>query len=181
MKLTYTLSDEKALAALARAPGAMEKHLDAALERVAIEGANEMRAEAGKHDVFGTLKQSIGVRKTARLERFISPGVNYAIPVEEGTGPAVGKARYFPNPDNLMQFLRQSPRARGFSWARKNSRKRGEQDVELWFRSRALAYSIYMKGTQPTHFVANTAEKLKGRFFAGMDAGAQRGVDEVMA
>lgn len=175
MKLTYTVSNEETFASLERAPGVIGQQLEEALDRAALEGATLMRAEASKHDVFGTLKESIKIERAA-LERFITPSVNYAAAVEEGTGPAAGKARYFPNPDKLLDFIRLSPKARGFGWARKNSKKRGEQDMELWFRSRALAMSIYMKGTKPAPFVAPTAEEMKSRFFAVMDDGVARGV-----
>lgn len=176
MKINYTLSNEKTLASLERMPGVIGQQLEAALDRAAEEGAILMKLESSKHMVFGALTDSIKVASSA-LERFITPSVNYAAAVEEGTGPAAGKARYFPNPDNLLDFIRQSPRVRGFSWARKNSKKRGEQDVELWFRSRALAMSIYMKGTKPAPFVAPTAEKMKIRFFELMDDGVARGVN----
>ena len=175
MRFTYTVSNEKTIASLERMPGVIGEQLEVALDRAALEGATLMRAEASKHDVFGTRKESIKVERAA-LERFITPSVNYAAAAEEGTGPAVGKARYFPNPDNLLDFIRQSPTARGFGSARKNSKKRNEQDMELWFRSRALAMSIYMKGTKPAPIVAPTAENMKSRFFALMDDGVARGV-----
>lgn len=175
MIVRYTIDEPAVLAALAHIPAEMDKQLNSALDRAALETAREMRRAAAERDVFGTLKNSIWIEKRA-LERFITPSVNYARFVEEGTGPAAGKARYFPNPDNLLQFLRQSPRARGYSWARKGSAKRGGQELELWFRSRAMAMSIYMKGTKPHPFVAPTAAKMKSRFFAVMDEGVARGV-----
>jgi hypothetical protein len=180
MEQSYTLDDESTRAALNKAPGVIAQNLELALDRAAQEGADMMIAEASKSDVTGNLKSSIRVRAST-LSRFITPTVNYAEAVEEGTGPAAGKARYYPNPDNLLDFLRQSPAARGFKWARKSSSKRGEQDMELRFRSRALAMSIYMKGTKPAPFVAPTAEKLTSRFFEVMDVGVERGVMESMA
>jgi len=181
MEIRYIIDDQAALAALARAPEVMTRNLEASLDRAASEVEDEMRGEASEHDVFGTLKESIRVRQFAPLERFIGPTANYAVFAEDGTGPAAGKARYYPNPDNLLQFLRQSPAARGFGWAKKASPKRGGQDVDLWFRSRALAWSIYQHGTQAHPIVAPTAEKMKGRFFALMDEGAQNGISEAMA
>ncbi len=180
MQIHYTLDDANALAALEKAPEVMKRNMELALDRAAFEGADVMRAEVSQHDVFGTLKNSIAVRSSL-MARFITPTENYSAAVDEGTGPAAGKARYFPNPDNLLDFLRQSPAARGFSWARKSSPKRGGQDVELWFRSRAMAMSIYMKGTKPVNFVAKTEEKTKERFFEVMNEGVDQGVREVMA
>lgn len=179
--IRYVIDDQAAQDALARAPEVMKRNMEASLDRAAQETADEMRNAASEHDVFGTLKASIEVRQFAPLERFITPTANYAPYVEDGTGPAAGKARYFPNPDKLFDFIRQSPAVRGFGWAKKDSAKRGGQELEVWFRSRALAWSIYQHGTQPHPFVAPTAEKMTGRFFALMDEGVQRGVDEVMA
>jgi len=180
MKISYTIDDKAALDALARAPTVMDKHLEAALDRGGQEVGDEMRRAASEHDVFGTLKESIEVRQLAKLERFVTPTANHAPYVEDGTGPAAGRARYFPNPERLYDFIRQSPAVRGFGWARKDSPKRGAQELDIWFRSRALARAIYMKGTQPHPFVAPTAEKMTARFFALMDEGAQRGVEEIM-
>jgi len=179
MKIAYTI-DKAALDALARAPTVMDKHLEVALGRAAQETAKEMRVAASERDVTGVLKNSIKV-EASPLARFVTPSVNYAAAVEEGTGPAVGRARYFPNPDNLLDFIRQSPAVRGFSLARKGSAKRGEQELDVWFRSRALALSIYMKGTKPHPFVAPTADKMRDRFFAAMDRGVESGINEVMA
>jgi hypothetical protein len=181
MKLNYAINDVQSRAALDKAPEVMGRNLEAALDRAAIEGADMMRAEISQHDVTGALKNSVAVRRFAALERFITPTLNTAAAVDEGTGPAAGKARYFPNPDNLLDFIRHSPASRGFGWARKGSSKRGGQDLELWFRSRAMARSIYMKGTQPANFVAKTEAQSKERFFALMDEGVAMGVREVMA
>lgn len=175
MIVRYSIDEPAVLAALARIPAEMDKQLNGALDRAALETAREMRRAAAERDVFGTLKNSIQIEKQA-LERFITPSVKYARFVEEGTGPAAGKARYFPNPGAILQFVTHSPRARGFDWARKGSKKRGDQNRELWFRSKALAFAIYMKGTKPHPFVAPTAAKMKSRFFAVMDEGVARGV-----
>jgi len=180
MKISYTIDSKAALDALARAPAVMDKNLEAALDHAALETEGEMRIRAGARDVFGTLKESIEIRQLGPLQRFITPTANYAAYVEEGTGPAAGRARYFPNPDNLRDFIQQSPAVRGFGWAKAGGRKRGGQELEVWFRSRALARAIYMKGTQPHPFVAPTAEKMTPRFFALMDEGAQHGVEEIM-
>jgi len=181
VKIAYILDDKAALAALARAPEVMTRNLEDGLDRAAHEAEDEMRIAASEHDVFGRLKESVEIRQDAPLNRFITPTANYASYVEDGTGPAVGRARYFPNPDKLRDFIQQSPAVRGFGWAKAGSAKRGGQELEVWFRSRALARSIYMKGTQPHPFVAPTAVKMRSRFFALMGDAAQRGVNEVMA
>jgi hypothetical protein len=181
MKITYTIDDKNARAALARFRPAMERNIEQFMDRAAIEVSDEMKGEASEHDVFGTLKESIKVRQFAPLSRFIGPTVNYARAAEEGTGPAAGKARYYPNPDNLLQFLTQSPAARGFTWAKKYSAKRGNQELELWFRARALAWAIYQKGTEAHPIVAPTAAKMQNRVLDLMRYGVDAGVKEAMA
>lgn len=179
IKITCTINDKAARDALAKARPVMEKNIEQQIDRAGIEVADEMRGAASEHDVFGTLKESVSVRQFAPMSRYITPTANYARAVEEGTGPAAGLARYYPNPDNLLQFITQSPRARGFGWAKRYSKKRGGQELELWFRSRALAYAIYMKGTKPHPFVAPTAVKMEPRVLELARYGVDAGIREV--
>jgi hypothetical protein len=181
MKITYVIDDKNARAALERFRPAVERNIEVSMDRAGIEVADEMRGEASEHDVFGNLKESIRMRQFAPLSRFIGPTASYARAAEEGTGPAAGKARYYPNPDNLLQFLTQSPAARGFGWAKKYSAKRDSQDLELWFRSRALAWAIYQKGTRAHPIVAPTAAKMEPRVLDLMRFGVDAGVKEAFS
>lgn len=176
--ITLKIDDQAARAALARFRPVVERNIEQSMDRAATELSDEMRNLAAEHDVTGTLKESVIVRQFGPLSRFIGPTANYARAAEEGTGPAAGKARYYPNPDNLLQWLTQSPAVRGFGWAKKFSAKRGGQELELWFRSRALAWAIYNKGTKAHPIVAPTAEKMTPRALDLMRFGVDAGIKE---
>lgn len=140
--------------AFRRAPQVMLRHLAEGAEQGADVVAVAARRGV-KRDMFATLRNSIHVARLAGLPADTvgseaRTAVHYARYVEEGTGPAVGRARYYPNPDSLLQYLTHSRGARGFKWAgRAGSTKRSTQEYDLWWRSRAWAWAIYLKGTQP--------------------------------
>lgn len=178
--LIYNLDDQAVRAAMAKAPEVMKFNISLVVGRAAREGARIMHDEAGKHDLFGTLKQSIRFEGSG-LERFITPGMNYAAAVNDGTGPAAGKARYFPNKDSLAQYIWHKPEMRGYDWAKLGSKKRMGQESSIRRRAGALALFIYKHGTQPTHFVDNSVEPTTMRFFELMDAGVAQCIAEIGA
>ena len=106
-------------------------------------------------------------------------GMNYGRAVEEGTGPAAGKQKYYPNPDSLQQYLMMTPSMRGFSWGRRGSAKRGEQELDIWFRSRALAWAIYNNGTKAHPYMAPALKSKRSRLFELVQQGVDQGIKEV--
>lgn len=144
--IRVVVGDARARSVMDRLPGFVEGRLEDALRRGAEEIARLGRDKAPK--MFSTLTNSIRTEQIEPGHYRVSTGVNYARGVEEGTGPAAGKPRYYPNPDSLLQYLTTSPALRGFKWARKGSNKREGQRYDLWWRARGWAWSIYMKGTK---------------------------------
>ena len=179
------LDDARIRWAFSRAPGVVERHVEAGLDWAASVVAADARRKAPT--LFSTLKESINAVREESLQRVVrsdaksntKSGVKYARYVEEGTGPAAGHARYYPNPDALLEVLRASPSSRGYKWAKKGSRKRGGQDVELWLRSRAWAMAIYARGTRPHPFMRPALEENRDRCAELVRREALNGVREV--
>ena len=176
--ISLRITDAKARAAYRRAPEVMRRHASQGLGRGAEEVAREARSLAPK--LFSTLVNSIGVERLDDLHYVVSPKVGYARAVEEGTGPAAGRPRYYPNPDSLQQYIQASPRMRGYAWARTGSRRRGEQHLEVWFRSRAMAWAIYQRGTKAQPYMAPARAKKESRVVELMRQSVAAGVREVM-
>jgi HK97 gp10 family phage protein len=151
MDVRIVIDDARVMAALKGAPEAMHSAMDAALARGAEEMARAAREAAPKSQ--STLTNSIRADRVAALHYEIAPGVNYARAVEEGTGPAAGRPKYYPNPDALQQYVMTNPRARGFDLAKKGSGKREQQRYDVWHRSRAFAWWIYQHGTKAQPFM----------------------------
>lgn len=192
--ITVTIHDEAARKAVGNARSAIEFAVSQQLARGADEVAREAKRLAPK--LYSTLASSIRAERVGALHYRVSTGMNYARAAEEGTGPAAGKARYYPNPESLMQYLRMSPSARGrlgrimgptrdgwnsaFSgdgkWGRKGSKRRGGQELELWFRSRAMAWAIYNKGTKAQPYMAPALEAKRSRLFDLVQQGVADGV-----
>ena len=91
--------------ALRRLPGVIETRVDLALDRGSQEFVREARSRAPK--ARSALVNSILSRRLGEMHYEVSTGVNYARAVEEGTGPAVGKASYMPNPLLLQDYVKQ--------------------------------------------------------------------------
>jgi len=178
MDLRVIIDDERALRAFAEAPAAMERNIGESLDRAALEVAREMQDQVAPHDVTANLKDSIGISAPNPLERFIGTSMPQARYLDQGTGPAAGNPRYYPNPDNLLDFITEFPKPRGFAWARPNSGKRESQRLELWFRARALAWSIFNKGTRAYPFVKPTYDKMESRVIQLVREGTENGVRE---
>lgn len=141
----------KAQAAMSAAPDVVRKHVGPAVLR----GANEIAAEEKRlaPKSLSALVNSIIVGPAGDLAYQVSPGVDYAAYVVHGSGPAAGRPRYYPNPDNLLQYLMTSPRARGFDRFKRSARGRLEQEMDLVRRSQSFAWWIYQHGTKPQDFV----------------------------
>ena len=158
-----------------RDPEAFRRTVAQFLDRAAEETARVMRREAPA--VFGTLGKSVHVESPSEFERVIAPGVNYARAVAEGTGPAAGKARYFPNWRNLTELVKtRAIRKEGFKWAKPGTRNRISQYQELERRAFALARHIYWHGTRPNPFHKRTAEKVRSRCIQLLAQGVHEGL-----
>lgn len=176
---SISIDISRARDALGRIPAAVERAVEVKLWRGAEEVAIEAKELAPK--LYSNLVNSIRAQHIGALHYEVVTGVHYARGVEEGTGPVAGKARYYPNPESLLQFLRMTPSMRGFSWARLNSAKRGGQDLELWFRSRAMAMAIYNKGTKPHPFMKPAADNKRSRVIELVNQGVDEGLREAFA
>lgn len=174
--------------AFGRAPDVMARFVALGTRQgaqVVTDAARSNTSEAGGFaDLSGNLRESIDTRPMEDLGpdevgHEARAGVQHAVFVEEGTGPAAGHGRYYPNPDALLAVLTHSPRSRGYKWARKGSAKRGGQEVELWLRSRAWAMSIYAKGTRPRPFMRPAAERSEAAVRGVVADWVGRGIAEV--
>ena len=163
--------DASKLATLAGFPQALEAGLVPALDRAGEEVAREMKRAAPK--AFSTLTNSIRMDRDSALVRWIGSGLNYALMVERGTGPAGGQAAYFPNPQRLAPWLRQHAGLQVGS-TRAGTTARRTLEAVLRDRTWALARHIATFGTKAQPFVAPTAEKMQPRVVAllaeGIDA-----------
>lgn len=157
MKIAYRIDSRDAQVAFSRLPEAMRRHVNGALQRGAGEIASEAKLLAPK--LFSALSNSIDVFPVGDLAYEVRPGVAYAAYVEGGSGPAAGHARYYPNPDNLLQYLMTSPKARGFSRWKRSEKGRIEQEMGLVRRAQAFAWWIYQHGTKAQPFMRPAAEK----------------------
>lgn len=146
------------------------------LDQATAETAQAMRRRlaANRTAAFSTLLNSVKTYAESELRRLVAPGVNYARMVEEGTGPAGGKARYFPNPKALEPWIKL--RARITYTRRAGSRKRRQQEDEVRDRAWGLARFIAAHGTRAQPFVAPTAVEMRPRIVQllkqGVGAGA---------
>lgn len=172
---------DRALQACLRAPEVMARHMSEGT----AQGAHLVARGAKRNvrSVFGTLAQSIRVEALSGLPdgqigHEAAAGTAYAPYVEEGTGPAAGRPRYYPNPDALMDFLAASPKARGFKWAATGSFVRTTQKLELFNRARALAWAICQRGTKPAPYMRTAAAESDEAVRSVLRAAVQRGTEE---
>lgn len=159
MKITISGDVSGAVKSLEDYPGLLRMNVIAALDRGAAEVAREARRLAPK--AFTTLTNSIRAQTTGEFERTVAPGVNYAAYVEQGSGPAIGKPRYMPNPVHLQAWvkLRAGIRITG----KKGSAQRRSQFDEIRDRAWALARYIQAHGTKPQPFMAPAAANKESR------------------
>src|SRR5690606_25474605 len=99
---------DQAAAAFRKSPEVMLRHAARGTERAAHVIARAAKGKVSKSQ--STLANSLSVEQIAGLGEAevghqAAPGVAYAPYVEEGTGPAAGRPRYYPNPDALLDFI----------------------------------------------------------------------------
>lgn len=88
------------------------------------------------------------IEKTDEFTRTIKAAKEYAIYVDQGTGPAAGHEQYWPNMSALEPWCNNH----------------GIDNVFL------VARSIYRDGTEPVHFVDKALEGTEGKFSSYLDA-----------
>lgn len=154
--VSVRIDSRQAQAAAAQAPEVLRRHLDGAVQRGAGEIAAEQKRLAPKS--LSNLVNAINVEKSGDLAYMVRQGVSYAAHVVLGTGPAAGRPKYYPNPDNLLQYLMTTPKARGFSRFKRSERGRLEQEMVLVRRAQAFAWWIYQHGTRPQDYVTPSVE-----------------------
>lgn len=179
MRIELRYDDAAARAALRKSPGVVRRMLGLAIERGARDLAQEARTNVSKRHGMGQLLQSIGPSMLGPLHWEVRAKSRYSRMVEEGTGPAAGKAKYYPNPDSLKDWLTLNPRYRGHAWAKSGSTKRGNQELDIWLRSRAWAWGIYQKGTKAYPFMAPAYESKKGAVIERANEAMRKAVAEI--
>lgn len=179
MKIELRYDDAAAREALRKAPDVLTKVLGFAIQRGAEDFARAARANVAKHDVTGKLRNSTIARKVSALHWEVHPSSAYAAIFELGSGPAAGRPKYYPNPDNLKDFLMNAPSYRGHGWAAPGSTKRGNQELDIWLRSRAWAWGIYQKGTKAFPFMAPAYQSEKGKVVERANEAMRRAIAEI--
>lgn len=182
MDIRFTVDADLAIAAFERSPEVMYRHLSEGTE----EGAHFVgrAAKRNARTVTSALANSIRVEKLEGLPEGVVghqavAGVRYAPYVEEGTGPAAGRPRYYPNIQSLVDFLSSTVSTRGFKWERTGSFVRLTQQLEVYNRARRMAWSIYTKGTKAHPFMRPAMEASDSAVRAGLRRAQQRGIVEV--
>ncbi len=154
--VSVRISSDRAIAAFDRAPDVMRRYVSAGVQRGAGEIASEARRRAPKS--LSNLVNSIIVGPIDDLSYVVAAGSAHAAYVEAGSGPAAGQEKYYPNPDNLLQYLMTSPRARGFERFKRSDLGRLEQEMSLVRRAQSFAWWIYQHGTRAQPFMQPAAE-----------------------
>lgn len=178
IQIQLRIDAQQALWAFRRAEDVMKRAVLEGTEHGAQLVAREAKNRVNtKH---GALVNSIGVAPLTQgtaMGHEVRPGVAYAPYVELGTGPAAGRAKYYPNPDTLLDYLRT------VRPSRKHNEIRGQRkdfaEYELWHRSRAWAWHIYQHGTKAQPFMRPAAEASDARVREIMRQAVGRGIAEV--
>lgn len=182
--VSVRVESSKLQAALRAAPDVMHRHVDGAVLRGANEiAAEEKRLAPNSGGVESGLVGSINVfphGSDGDIAYEVRPTADYAAFVVHGSGPAVGKPRYYPNPDNLLQHLMTNPRARGFARFKRSERGRLEQEMGLVRRAQAFAWWIYQHGTKPQDFITPAVANKRGACEVYIRQAVDRGLREVL-
>ncbi len=180
-EIRITLDDRLVAAGLAKAPGVIQRNVSDALSRGAEETAREMKAAlvSNRSAARSALLLSIRPLRIGEMRYFVAPGVNYARMVEEGTGPAAGRASYMPDPSKLEDYVKQ--RAGITLKGRKGSASRRSQLAEI--RDRAWGLALYIKehGTKPHPFVAPTRDLMDPKIRVMVAAAVNKSLREIFA
>lgn len=174
--ISISIRSDLAVAAFQRAPEVMVRHVDGALGRGAGEIAEEAKRRAPKS--LSQLTNSIISAKVDDLTYEVRAGTLHAAYVEQGTGPAAGRPKYYPDPDNLIVYLMTHPKARRFDWKR-SERGRLEQEMSLVRRAQAFAWWIYQHGTKAQPYMAPAVEMKRGAVEVYVRQAVDRGINEV--
>lgn len=170
MRFELTNADQ---ALAAQDPERFKRSVARFLDRGAQEVAREMKHAAPK--AFSTLTQSIHVINEGELTRLVAPAVNYARAVEEGTGPAAGKARYFPNPVALEPWVKFRGGVRLTKTKPGTPGRRAQLD-DVRDRAWGLARFVSQHGTRAQPFVSPTQAKMQSRVIALLREGVREGL-----
>lgn len=179
MKIDIRIDDKLAIAALQRAPEVIERTVDQGMARGADEIARSAREKAARRDWLGTLKQSIHTEHPAPLHYVVATAVNYARAVEEGTGPAAGRAPYFPDWTALIPYVRSHAVRGGERLKRAGSRPRFFQEREFENRAFQLARFISHHGTKPQPYMKPARDEKESRVRQLVRMAAFEGAREV--
>ena len=149
---------EKLAAALLRAPDALTRHMDRAIERAVQVMARSARNKAAESDTTGQLKQSIQRFRPSPFEGVVAPGADYARAVEEGTGvygPRGVASGKMPTPDLDIRPMLDWVKGKRLS---PNDPNMDQEDL-AWIIARSIAHS----GTPPQPFLAPALEENRSR------------------
>lgn len=162
-EIKITVTNERLIEALERAPEVFERNVDAATWRGAEETAREMKLKLASNRSMARsiLANSIRAIKVAVMHYFVAAGTAYARMVEEGTGPAAGQKPYMPNPVHLRDYVKQRSSIVFRAKPGTSARRQAMDEV----RDRAWALAIYIKrhGTRAHPFVKPTRDKMEPR------------------
>lgn len=176
-RIDIRVDAEKTMAAFDKAPFVMKLHIGGAVQRGAGEIVTEAKRRAPKS--LSNLVNSIMAAPSGELAWMARAGTEHAAYVEYGTGPAAGQEKYYPNPDNLLQYLMTTPKARGFKRFKRSERGRLEQEMVMVRRAQAFAWWIYQHGTKAQPFMAPAAEMKRGACEVYIRQAVDRGIREV--
>lgn len=155
MDITFSSNLPEVIEAFEKAPEIMDRNLEQKMSRGAKEVTREARNIAPK--AFSNLTNSIIDSRVGPLHYRISPGVNYAPHVEDGSRP------HFPNPANLLPWVKLKLRLQGH-----------EAENAAFLISKAIG----KRGTPKQPFMEPTFQKMKSRVFELMDQGVAAGIKE---
>ncbi|HYE71574.1 MAG TPA: hypothetical protein VD932_08645 [Aquabacterium sp.] len=151
--------ESRVLAAMRQTPADFEREMVGELDASAQLLARRMTARVRRFRSF--LGNSVHVRSPEPLVREIGPGMEYALPQEEGVKAGGKGLPKFSDPAaaDIVAWLR----FRAFSGqrsARRNSMAAVRQDLELRDRYEGLAWHIRHKGVKPGPFVKPAFDEL---------------------
>lgn len=171
------IESAEVVAAFLRAPEVMAHHIDGGVAAGANAVAVEAKSLAPKS--LSQLVNSIIAAQVAPMDWEVKAGVLHAEYVESGTGPAAGREKYYPNPDNLLAYLMTHPKARRFERWKRSDRGRLEQEMTLVRRAQAFAWWIYQHGTKAQPFMAPAADKKRSAVEGLIRQSVDQGIAEV--
>lgn len=176
-RIDIRIDDARVLEAFSKAPEVMKRYVGEAVKTGSGEITTEAKARVPQS--HGALLNSIGQEQIDETTWMVVARTEHAAMVEYGTGPAAGKKKYYPNPDNLLQYLMTSPKARGFDRWKRSDRGRLEQEMGMVRRAQAFAWWIYQHGTKAQPFMAPAAEAKRDRCTELVRAAVSKGLLEV--